>query len=265
LVESLKSDFDISTQTASRYPDDADFQGLVTACFDKHQEYKLRMFHDWMNSLASSASWFITGPAGHNATKEQQKIEIEQKKLCAWLECSFDYYVKGKIQKYIDQKYPAYSVGDTIKSDNPHAVQLLTEKLAKLEKEQEFMKQYNVAFRKKDEELLSQYPERKGVFKSFELTSVSSNIRKTRERLEVLKVCQEKEDETFTLPQGELIVSYKIQTMYLNFNDVPSAAIRAEIKKQGWRYNYTTKQWSHRVCRYTFKTTKEWMIENGNS
>lgn len=155
-----------------------------------------------------------------------------------------------------------------IRSDDSNAISKLEKKLAKLEAQQEHMKDVNKAIRLKDTEKGDQKLSELGYspeeikklrtpdfagrigYASFHLTNNSANIRRIKKRIEDLKAEQESEAvedqeyDGFTLHEDT--GSMRIQFL---FDDKPDEETRAILKSHGFKWSPKNKAWQRMLNR----------------
>lgn len=156
----------------------------------------------------------------------------------------------------------AASVGKGgVSSDDPEAVQKLTEKLQKLEKQQAHYKAINKALRKADksgdnaplkalglsEQTIAglkqpDFSGNRGI-PSYVLTNNSSNMRRIRERIEALKATAE--DQTSEEQYGPIRIVDNVEEnrIQIFFPGKPATDLRRTLKSAGFRWSPTTGAW----------------------
>ena len=166
---------------------------------------------------------------------------------------------KEKAEKLRDR---AASVGKGgVSSDDPDAIQKLTEKLEKLEKQQELYKAINKALKRADktgddtplrelglsEQTIAGLKEpdfagRRGI-PSYVLTNNNSNMRRIRERIEVLKATAE--DQTSSEQHGEVRIVDNVEDnrVQIFFPYKPDKPTRQTLKCYGFRWSPTAEAW----------------------
>lgn len=140
-----------------------------------------------------------------------------------------------------------------IRSDHPHAVELLEQKLGRLESTQKLMKDVNAFYRKNktldgctllDGERIhrlkasmerSWHPEPKP-FPSYQLTNNNAEIRRLKHRIEELKQNAEVGFCGWEFDGGETVANQDAGRLQLLFEEKPSAEHRAQLKANGFRW-----------------------------
>lgn len=160
----------------------------------------------------------------------------------------------------------AASVGSAgISSDNPDAVDLLREKLAKLEREQDMMKRANAIIRKHKAQP-SAVPElvalglgektaaallepdfcgRRG-FAAYEVTNNNANMRRIKQRIDELSAKAATADQPDVMHDcGAYRVAecFEENRVRVFFDGKPSEAVRAILKANGFRWSPTAGAW----------------------
>ena len=156
----------------------------------------------------------------------------------------------------------AASVGKGgVSSDDPDAINKLSEKLEKLQKQQELYRAINKALRKADKSgddaplkalgLSDQtiaglkqpdFAGRRGI-PSYVLTNNSSNMRRIRQRIEELKATAE--DQTSEEQHGEIRIVDNVEEnrVQIFFPRKPATDLRRTFKSAGFRWSPTTGAW----------------------
>jgi hypothetical protein len=162
----------------------------------------------------------------------------------------------GKAAYYQD-KADAASNNRAISGDNPEAVKLYQEKLAKLEAAQERMKAVNKAFAKGDGALKAlgftdeQIAKMKSDIPSYErkpypawaLSNNSAEIRRIKAKISELGRLDVLEDETMTFPGGELRISSGTNRVQFIFDGKPAGDIRGLLKSCGFHWAPSEMAW----------------------
>jgi hypothetical protein len=153
-------------------------------------------------------------------------------------------------------------------SDDPDATEKLVDKIERLKKRQGVMKRANLLIRKANREGLADlgfsedaiskllsvdFAGRVG-FPNYALTNNSANIRRLEKRLAVLKKAQSDETTEEEFPGGiRLIDNVEDNRLQIFFPEIPSEAIRRELKSNGFRWSPTRGAWQrHRSNRATY-------------
>jgi hypothetical protein len=193
---------------------------------------------------------------GHHSEKRHRahikKIEAAQDKTVHAMDKA----------KYYEGKAEATANNDSISGDNPEAVNLYKEKLAELEKRQEFMKSVNAYWRKHktmkgcpgysdqmamivDTEMKTAYSwvQKSGPFESWRLSNNSAEIRRIKEKLETLENLDGMAAEIIKFPGGEMRVDVDINRVQFIFDDKPSDEKRSLLKHNGFKWAPSQGAW----------------------
>lgn len=185
-------------------------------------------------------SVLIAGASNFPTRKKEKQNAASDKNMEEW----------RQIQGLLDQIRSTGMGG--IRSDHPHAVELLEQKLERLENSQKLMKDVNAFYRKHqtlegcpllDEERLcrlkasmeqSWHPEPKP-FPSYQLTNNSAEIRRLKKRIEELKQNAEIGFCGWEFDGGKAVANQEAGRLQLLFEEKPSAERRAQLKANGFR------------------------------
>lgn len=214
-------------------------------------------YANWINAYnangARHVSWFIAGPSNYNLKAHERYLARESK---LWEE--YD-YIKNMIDRGISQILNGDRV---IKSDNPKAIELLKEKIAQLEKNQELMKAANKIIRSKLDQsakidklieigFTKDQAEKLFVpncfgeigFAGFQLTNNNANIRRLKQRLAVLEKKAQDSTTERMIGKVKIIDNVEINRLQLFFPDKPSEEIRHKLKSAGFRWTPSLGCW----------------------
>ena len=192
--------------------------------------YKLA---DWTNRYnangAGHVSVMIAGPSNYNMSKHNKYVSKEGKLLEEYTEISD-----------IDSKIYTIVNGDKIiKSDDANAIEKLQDKLAKAMEEHQGYKDYNVKARKEGTEQLRPYV----------LANSNGRIKAIKDRIAHLERLATKaatipvEERTIEVNGIKIIDNIEAQRLQIIFNGKPSAEVRNELKKNGFRWCPTNSAW----------------------
>ena len=153
-------------------------------------------------------------------------------------------------------------------SDDPDATEKLVDKIERLKKRQGMMKRANLLIRKADREGLAElgfseetiaklfsadFDGRVG-FPSYALTNNSANIRRLEKRWADLQQAQSDVTTEEKFPgKIRLVDNVEDNRLQIFFPEIPSEAIRRELKNNGFRWSPTSGAWQrHRSNRATY-------------
>jgi len=154
-------------------------------------------------------------------------------------------------------------LAESIYSDDPDAVERLTEKLGRLIAEREAIKTENAAFRKANREQLkgmtawerdNAMPHRAYVGQN--LTGVITNTRQRLEGLQRQTAAREAVVETET-QVGDIVVRTTAARVEVEFPGKPSAEIRTALKGRGFRWDPVKVCWYGRDEAFAIEVAKE--------
>ena len=186
-------------------------------------------------------SVLVAGASNFPTRKKERQNSARDKNMEEW----------RQIEKLIDRIQGTGTGG--IRSDHPHAIEQLEEKLARLEKSQKLMKDVNAFYRKHhtlegcpllDGERIRQilssmvrswHPEPKP-FPSYLLTNNGSEIRRIKARIEELKQYAETGFTGWEFAGGKAEPNQEAGRLQLFFEEKPSPKQRAQLKQNGFRW-----------------------------
>jgi hypothetical protein len=189
--------------------------------------------------------------AGHHSEKRHRadigRIETSMRKAVEEAEKA-DYY---------QEKAVAAGKNKAISGDNPEAVKLYQDKLAKLEATQERVKAVNKAFAKGDEALKAlgmsdeQIAKMKNDMPSYEkkpyptwaLSNNIANIHRVKEKIAQLERLDTQGEERIKFKGGELFVNTEINRVQFIFDGKPSEEVRTILKSHGFHWAPSEGAW----------------------
>lgn len=151
-----------------------------------------------------------------------------------------------------------------ISSDDPKAVEKLTEKLAACQKRQEYMKAVNSFYRKHgtvhgcpgvsdetaeklDEAVRTGYSWETAPFVSYELSNNNAEIRRLKQRIEQLSHNQEVGYVGWKFDGGEAVANTDNNRLQLLFDEKPSEEQRAALKRNGFHWSPSEQAWQRQL------------------
>lgn len=197
---------------------------------DKLFDWYKYAYANWINKHnsngANHVSWMIAGPANYNMKKHEQWMKREGK---LWDEYDNIKDIDSKIHKII--------AGDKIiKSGDPKALEKLKEKLAKAQEEHKGYKEYNAKARKEGTTPLQPYV----------LANSNARIRNIKKRIEKLEKMSKAETKVIQVEGVEgisIVDNTELNRLQIIFDFKPDANVRADLKKQGFRWSPYNKAW----------------------
>jgi len=205
---------------------------------------------------------------GHHSEKRHRRdIEKIDNNMRKSVELS------NKAQYYEDRVQAAES-NTAISSDNPDALELLKEKLDKLQKYQETMKEINKILKsakttveQKKEQLLQIMPE-KYISKimtpdfagrigySYHLTNNNGNMARIKERIAGLEKIAAMVTEEVTINDIRIVADVEKNRVQIFFPGKPSEEIRTKLKYNGYRWAPSEMAWQKNLSGYAFHQAK---------
>jgi len=195
---------------------------------------------------------------GHHSERRDRNY---RNRIQRRLEKSFELQKKAE---YYEQRAHAAQNNNAISSDDPEAVTLIKEKIAKLELLQSQFKTINKIVKSKkpreiqEKELAAAFPlyapERLNKFfepdfcgrigvPSYGLTNNNANIRRLKQRLEHLQRHQNDQTTETIIGAVRIVENTEENRLQLFFPGKPSAEIRASLKSAGFRWSPYAQCW----------------------
>ena len=183
--------------------------------------------------------------------------------------------------EYYREKAKTVESNQAISGDNPDAMNLYAEKLAKLEALQARMKAVNAYWRK--HKTMKGYPkmaddeaakidaqmenanpwvQKTGPFQDFRLSNNNAEIRRIKAKLKDMEKLDGMEDETIAFPGGELLINTEVNRVQFHFDDKPSEEIRTLLKQHGFRWAPSEGAWQRQRTERAIRDAK-WLLNKG--
>jgi hypothetical protein len=179
---------------------------------------------------------------------------------------------------YYEQKAETIEENDAIFSDDPNALQKLTDKLNGLKTVQEFMKAANKCLKKDDKEAflklemgtealwqqlnVSDRLHGKG-FPHYKLTNNGANIRRIEQRIAALQRQEVRPAVDKTVKGIRIFENTEANRLQVIFSDKPAEPVRKTLKANGFRWSPTENAWQRHLSRQSLYTAEQ--IINGLS
>lgn len=158
---------------------------------------------------------------------------------------------------------------NAISSDDPKAIEKLTEKLQKCEESQDFMKKVNTYYRKNgtcvgceglteqqalklDERVETAYSWEKQPFPPYKLTNNNSEIHRIKKRIESITATQNTEFVGWKFDGGEAVINTDKNRLQLLFDEKPSDEQRNILKSNGFKWAPSDKAWQRQLTQNAF-------------
>lgn len=235
------------------------YHDKIDALLDRYSKKLATWFNDYNRNEASCPSWFISGPANYPVRKHERKMSRERS---LWEEYNDIQAIKDKIK----------SIGTgPIDLSDPHAREMLEERLQKCQNELELDKRLNAYYRKHNtligcpdlsesaqrtmtaaiEETRERCPWITKPAPDYELTSLRDKIKRTQERLEELNrreaAIEAGADNNTTFEGGEIIRNIELDRLQIVFDDKPDEEMRAALKENGFRWSPKNNAWQRQL------------------
>ena len=156
------------------------------------------------------------------------------------------------------------SYNHVIRSDDPNALEKLSEKLAECEKSQQYMKSLNSYYRKHgtckgcpdlkpetaeklDAKIGQAYSWDKQPFPSYALTNNNAEINRLKKRIAELERDKSVGFVGWEFPGGEVIVNDDICRLQIVFEDKPDEPMRNELKHNGFKWAPSEGAWQRQL------------------
>lgn len=177
--------------------------------------------------------------------------------------------------KYYEDKIYSASSKSRISSDNPDAVQLLQDKLYKLEELDRKMKEINKHYRKhKNLDDFNKYPKmvkiakenlewQKQIYYSVPARTVpfenynSTEIRRLKKRIASLLSVANISERQVSFASGYYLLNQEANRVQFIFDEKPSDEIRSLLKNNGFRWSPKNKAWQRLLNGHAIFTAKE--------
>jgi hypothetical protein len=191
---------------------------------------------------------------GHHSEKRHRKDTEKMHGL-------MDKFVgkRQQAENYKD-KAAAAECNTAISSDNPDAIELLEDKISRLETKRDWMKFVNKEYRrcKGDIDGMDVDEKKKAVlrtwknnkpnyeskpFQSFELTNLGARIKASKSRLESLKKKENDETTEIKFPGGKIVDNVEDNRLQIFHDEKPDYEIRKRLKQNGFRWAPSVGAW----------------------
>lgn len=179
-------------------------------------------------------------------------------------------YELAQKAEYYRQRATATQDNDAIFSDDPDATEKIQDKITRLEKRQELMKQANKLIRKNDRAGLQalgfsdttiaklfvpDYLGRVG-FPNYEITNNGANIRRLKERLTQVSARQAAPDREYKLGNITIEESPSENRIRIYYPGKPDEATRTNLKRNGFRWAPSMGAWQA-----YYNNSSRWFIQ----
>ena len=164
---------------------------------------------------------------------------------------------------YYEYKAEAAERNTAISSDDPDAIDKLTEKLEKLQTLHTYMKNVNAYYRKYGtcrgmdgitDEQADQYDEdvKSGrswgmPFPSYALSNNNQEIHRLQNRLRRLKESRENGFTGWEFDGGKVVADQESNRLQVFFDDIPDESVRSDLKGRGFRWARSVGAWQRQL------------------
>ena len=221
-----------------------------------------RRLAEWTNSYnrnqASYPSQFIAGAGGYDMRRHQKQMSRED---TLWKEYSDVQAILGKIE----------SIGTgAVDLADPHAREILTEQLQKLQAKLDRGKALNAYYRKHNsfigfpelsneaaEKLTAEFSDTRQrcpwidkPFPGYELTSLRGKIKRVQARLSELDKLEATRVDPIDITKfdgGEIVKNAELNRLQIVFDEIPGEEIRDELKRNGFRWSPSNQAWQRQL------------------
>lgn len=235
------------------------YHDRIDYLLDKYSKKLAAWYNDYNRNEASCPSWFISGPANYPVRKHERKMNRER---TLWEEYDA---IKGIIDKI-------KSVGTgPIDLSDPHAREMLEDRLQSLQAELNRDKELNAYYRKhktfvgfpdlspeKAEKMTSDFEETKQrcpwitkIAPDYELTSLRDKIKRTQERIAELDkreaAIEAGEDNSEDFTGGQIVRNIELDRLQIIFDEKPDEEMRDKLKGNGFKWSPKNNAWQRQL------------------
>lgn len=225
---------------------------------DRYARRLAEWTNDYNRNQASYPSQFISGASGYNMRKHNKKMARED---TLWKE--YD-EIKDLLQKI-------RSVGTgPVDLTDPHAREMLTDQLQKLQKQLDNGKALNAYYRKHNSfdgfpslsaedaaKLTSDFADTRQrcpwidkPCPDYELTSLRGKIKRVESRiaeLDKLQAAAQQPADSTKFDGGEIVRNAELNRLQIIFDSIPDEETRANLKSNGFRWSPTNQAWQRQL------------------
>ena len=236
------------------------YHDKIDAALDRYAKRLAEWTNAHNRNTASCPSSFITGGSNYGKVfgRKHEKQQGREDRL--WQEYKDIQTIRDKITEI--------GTGPVDLSD-PHAREILTERLEKLQKQQARAKEINAHYRKHktfkgcpgitDEAAArldasvkehSPRPEYYKPYPDYELSSLREKIKRTAARLEELDKLQARQDvpdETTDFDGGQIVRNAELNRLQIIFDTIPDAETRTALKGEGFHWSPKNQAWQRQL------------------
>lgn len=236
------------------------YHDKIDAALDRYAKRLAEWTNAHNRNTASCPSSFITGGSNYGKVfgRKHEKQQGREDRLCQ----------EYKDIQTIRDKITEIGTGPVDLSD-PHAREILTERLEKLQKQQARAKEINAHYRKHktfkgcagitDEAAArldasvkehSPRPEYYKPYPDYELSSLREKIKRTAARLEELDKLQARQDapdETTDFDGGQIVRNAELNRLQIIFDTIPDAETRTALKGEGFHWSPKNQAWQRQL------------------
>lgn len=232
----------------------------IDAALDRYAKRLAEWTNNHNRNTASCPSSFITGGSNYNKTFGRKHEKQQAREDSLWKEYKEIQAIRDKITEI--------GTGPVDLSD-PHAREILTERLEKLQKKQARAKEINAHYRKHktfkgcpgitDDRAAeldagvrehSARPDDYKPFPDYELTSLRERIKRTAARLEELdklEARQDAPDDTTSFDGGQIVRNAELNRLQIVFDSIPDAETRNALKGEGFHWSPKNQAWQRQL------------------
>lgn len=239
---------------------------------DRYSRKLAQYYNSYYRNEASCPSMMITGGSNFPVRKKEKQNSRRETLMKEW----------SYLHSYAEKIEDLLTIEQPILSGDENAIELLEEKLEKLESSQAMMKAVNAYYRKNKTlencpELTQEQIEKLKAnmdsnwhyedkpFASFELTNNNATIKNTKLRLERLRKeketgRQERENRFFTIVENK-----EIMRLQLMFEGKPDPEVREILKSNGFKWSPKNTCWQRQLtdnARYSVKKIVQALEKN---
>ena len=233
------------------------YHDKLDGLLDRYARRLAQWTNDHNRNGASCPSVLVCGAANFPVRKKQKQNAREDS---LWME--YD-EIKGILSKI-------KSIGTgPIDPADPHAREMLEDRLQSLQNKLELGKAMNAHYRKHktmkgfrdfsdktaaemDEAIKSAPAFAQTPFPDFELASLRGKIKRTQENLAKLDSLEQHKDDaanTLEFDGGKIFLNMEINRLQLLFDETPADDLRAELKSHGFKWSRKNEAWQRQLTR----------------